>query len=142
MSTGNATTKPSAVGDRLTGFDRVVTQERVEAYAAAAHDLNPVHMDDEYAAGTPVGQRIAHGMLTLAFVAEMLASNFPETWHDGGRIKARFKNPVFFGERVSIFGEITDVRETPNGRVAICSVGCRRPDGSEAVSGTATAPLR
>ena len=132
---------PARTGDALPGFDRHVTQERVNDYARAAGDFNPIHLDAGFAATTQFGRRIAHGMLTLAFVAEMMARAFPDTWHAGGRLKVRFKAPVFPGETVTTFGEITNITESPEGPVAECRVGLRRPDGEEAVSGQAWALL-
>ncbi|MDP6666962.1 MAG: MaoC/PaaZ C-terminal domain-containing protein, partial [Dehalococcoidia bacterium] len=76
MGQGNSV---RAVGDSLAGFERLVTQGRVDDYAEASGDYNPIHLDEAYAAATPFGGRIAHGMLTLAFVTEMLASTFPNT---------------------------------------------------------------
>ena len=128
-------------GDALRGFERLVTQERVEEYAEAAQDFNPIHLDADFAAGTPYGKRIAHGMLILAFAADMMAANFPDTWASGGRLKVRFRAPVFPGETVTVFGEVTRITASPGGAMAECKIGCRKPDGTEAVSGQAFVPL-
>ncbi|MSQ08491.1 MAG: transcriptional regulator [Dehalococcoidia bacterium] len=131
----------SKVGDSLPGFALLVTQDRVNDYARAAMDFNPIHIDAEFAAKTQFGRRIAHGMLTLAFVTEMMALAFPDTWHAGGRLKVRFKAPVFPGETVTISGEITSITDSAEGPVAECRVGLKRPDGEEAVTGQAWALL-
>lgn len=128
-------------GQQLRGFARTVTDDRVRAYAEASGDFNPVHLDPEYAKTTQFGGVIAHGMLSMAFISELMASNFPETWHRGGKMKLRFKAPVFPGETVTVFGEVQSVRDTETGRVAQCEVGCRKSDGTEALSGTVTVPL-
>ena len=134
-----------AVGDVFTGFKRLVTQERVNAYAQATGDHNPVHLDEAYAATTQFGTRIAHGMLSLALVTEMLVSEFPDTWHSGGKIKVRFTAPIFPGEVVTTYGDISSIDvihdEEGDRRVAICTVGCKKPDGTDAVTGRATVPL-
>jgi 3-hydroxybutyryl-CoA dehydratase len=54
-------------GEKLEQIDRTITQEQVQAYADAAGDHNPIHLDAEFAAKTPFGRRIAHGMLTARF---------------------------------------------------------------------------
>jgi len=131
-----------AAGADLPGFDRYVPQDRVDAYAEASGDHNPIHLDEEYASKTPFGTRIAHGMLSLAFVTELLAKSFPDDWHAGGKIKVRFSAPVIPGETVSIYGSISGVTETNEGTVVTCNVGCKKPDGTDAVSGKATVPLR
>ncbi len=130
-----------AVGDSLAGFERKVTQDRVDAYAEASGDHNPIHLDESYAASTQFGTRIAHGMLSLALVTEMLASEFPDTWHTGGKLKVRFSAPVFPGETVVTYGEIISIDESDDGTVATCSIGCKKPNGTDAVAGRATVPL-
>jgi 3-hydroxybutyryl-CoA dehydratase len=138
MSSGST---QRAVGDALAGFERHVTQDRVDAYAEASGDHNPIHLDEAYAATTQFETRIAHGMLSLALVTEMLASEFPESWHKGGKLKVRFSAPVFPGEVVATYGEIISISETDKGTVATCSIGCKKPDGTDAVSGRATVLL-
>lgn len=132
---------PDQEGDRLPEIEKIVTQEQVHAYADAARDWNPIHLDEEFAAGTQFGKRIAHGMLGLGFISEMMSTAFPGRWTAGGTLKVRFKSPIFPGETVRISGEITKVTETDKGRFAICSISCIKPDGTEAISGTATVPL-
>ena len=142
MSRGNS---DRAVGDTFAGFERLVTQERVIAYAEASGDHNPIHLDEAYAATTRFGTRIAHGMLSLALVAEMLVIEFPGTWHSGGKLKVRFNAPIFPGEIVTTYGEITSIEtiegESGTVRVATCNVGCKKPDGTDAVTGRASVPL-
>lgn len=134
--------KPNSynVGDALKGFDRLVTQERIEQYAEASGDHNPIHLDAEFARNSQFGQRIAHGMLVLAFVSEMLASNFPGTWHSGGRLKVRFRAPVLPGETVTVFGAVTGISGDGEDKTLELNIGCRKPDGSEAISGEASVP--
>ena len=52
----------------------VVTAHMVELFAEATGDRNPVHLDEEFAARTKFGGRIAHGMLTAGFVSAAIAS--------------------------------------------------------------------
>jgi 3-hydroxybutyryl-CoA dehydratase len=136
-----STNSQHAVGDALTGFERHITQDRVDAYAEASGDHNPIHLDESYASSTQFGTRIAHGMLSLALVTEMLATNFPNTWHNGGKLKVRFSAPVFPGETVVTYGEITSIDESEAGLIATCTIGCKKPDGTDAVAGRATVPL-
>ncbi len=128
-------------GQRLKGFTRSVTHDRIAAYADASGDHNPLHLDEEYARSTQFGGVIAHGMLSMAFVCELMAANFPDTWHAGGKMKLRFKAPVLPGETVEVTGEVQSVRQTEQGQVAQCSVACLKPDGTEALSGTVSAPV-
>ena len=45
---------------------RTITEADVVAFAGFSGDFNPIHVDAESAKNSPFGQRIAHGMLTVA----------------------------------------------------------------------------
>ena len=74
MTGPGANERPGEVGDALPELEKTTSQEQVQAYAEAASDFNPIHIDDEYARTTQFGRRICHGMLILAFVSEMMTS--------------------------------------------------------------------
>ncbi len=132
---------PIKVGEELSGFRRVVTQDRVTAYAHASGDHNPIHLDEEFAASTRFGQRIAHGMLSLAFVWEMMSINYPSTWHKGGTVKTRFTSPVVPGEEVVVGGSVKRLRTMDGNEFVECDVAVTRPNGEKALTGSATVPL-
>lgn len=64
--------RPLSVGDRVR-FRKALSPEDVEAFARATGDTNPVHLDDDFAAETQFGRRIAHGVLTAGVVSAALA---------------------------------------------------------------------
>ena len=123
--------------ERLRAVEHRVTQEQLARYAEASGDYNPLHLDAAFAAGTPYGRPIAHGMLVLAFVSELLAQEFGEAWLSGGRLKARFRAPVFPGDVVRAEGRL---RSAENG-VAVYDVSATNQDGVQAITGEASAPL-
>ena len=132
---------PRETGAELKGFWRVVTQDRVTAYAHASGDHNPIHLDEEFASTTRFGQRIAHGMLSLAFVWELVAVNYPFTWHRGGTVKTRFTSPVVPGEEVSVQGSVKRIRVIDDREIVECEVVVTRPNGEKALAGSASIPL-
>ena len=130
------TTHTWAEGDALPSFDRHVSQERVNAYADISGDHNPIHLDPEYAATTRFGQRVAHGMLSLAFAWELIG-NVTNGNFNGVTIKARFTSPVIPGETVRVGGTVKSV---DSGTVT-CDIHITRPDGESALTGTAVFPV-
>jgi acyl dehydratase len=80
---------------------REITQQQIDAYAAASGDHNPIHVDPAFAASTPFGGTIAHGMLVLALLGEMLHAAHGEAWRRSGRLKVRFKAPTRPGDTVT-----------------------------------------
>ena len=128
-------------GDMLDSRNRTVTQAQVEAYADAAGDHNPIHLDAAFAAKTPFGKRIAHGMLTLAMVSEMLTSAYPNNWASGGHLKVRFRAPVFPGETIHVTGEVKKVTESDGVRSAEITIGVKKDDGEDVITGQAFVQL-
>jgi acyl dehydratase len=80
---------------------REITQQQIDAYAAASGDHNPIHVDPAFAASTPFGGTIAHGMLVLALLGEMMHAAHGEAWRRSGRLKVRFKAPTRPGDTVT-----------------------------------------
>ncbi len=132
---------PSTLGQSLQGFRRTVTQDRVTAYAHASGDHNPIHLDEDFAASTRFGRRIAHGMLSLAFVWEMMSLNYPSTWHRGGTVKTRFTSPVVPSEEVAVSGTVKRLRTIGGNKMVQCEVAVTRPNGEKALTGSATVLL-
>ena len=55
----------------------LIEARHIEAFGHAVGDLNPVHFDETYAAKTPFGGRIAHGMLAGGYISALIASKLP-----------------------------------------------------------------
>ncbi len=128
-------------GDSLPTVTKHVTRAQVEAYADASGDHNPLHLDLIFAARTAFGRPIAHGMLTLAFVMEMMTQAFGQRWLEGGRLRVRFKGPVYHGETVSAEGKVLRETEEEGRRFLECAIALKNPKGEDVVIGTALAPL-
>jgi acyl dehydratase len=96
-----------------------ITQDDVDAYAAVSRDRNPIHVDAEYAASTPFGTRIAHGLLTLGLVVPLMAEVFEVTGSsmgiNYGLNRLRFPAPVPVGSRIRVRGEVAEVTEITGG---------------------------
>jgi acyl dehydratase len=80
---------------------REIPQSRIAAYADASGDHNPLHIDPQFAATTPFEGTIAHGMLVLAMIGEMMHASFGGEWLRQGRLKVRFKAPARPGDTVT-----------------------------------------
>ena len=126
------------IGDQLPRVERLIDQDQVERYARASGDFNPVHIDNEFAKSSQFGRTIAHGMLIAASISEVMTTAFKVDWLRSGRMKLRFRAPVFPGDTIVAQGEIKDIRERAGKREAICSVDVRKRDGELVISGEAT----
>ena len=83
---------------------REIRQRQLAEYSEVSGDDNPLHLDAQFASGTQFGGIIAHGMLTLAFVCEMLADALGEPWLAQGSLQARFKGAAYTGDTVETWG--------------------------------------
>jgi len=94
---------------------REVTQDEVDLFAKVTGDHNPIHLDAEFAAATPFGTRIAHGLLTLSLVVPLMNEVFEVTGAgmgiNYGLNKVRFPAPVPVGSRIRVTGEVASVTE-------------------------------
>jgi len=113
------------IGASLPELRRRVTQERINSYASASGDFNPIHIDPEFAAKTPFGSTIAHGMLILAHVCEFMTENFGKDWLNSGNLSARFKGAVYPGDMVTVGGKVTGMEKQGNAILIDCDLVCR-----------------
>ena len=128
-------------GEKLPTVERQITQGRIDKYASASGDFNPIHVDPEFAATTEFGGTIAHGMMVAAMISHTMTLAFNSAWLAGGRLKLKFRTPVFPGDTVTTFGEVQKVREVDGTREVVCSVGVRKQSGEEAITGEATVAI-
>src|SRR5947199_8864399 len=73
--TKNAAPLPG-VGARATR-ERTITDADIVRFAEVSGDRNPVHLDEEYAARSPFGQRIAHGFLVGSLISATIGMDLP-----------------------------------------------------------------
>ena len=126
-------TPPQTIGE----VTHRVTQAQLARYADASGDHNPLHLDETFAASTPYGRTIAHGMLVLAFVSEAMTKQFGRAWMCEGRLKARFRAPVFPGDTVTTSGRLKSTSES----TATYEVVVRKQDGTDVITADATVPI-
>ena len=88
---------------------RTITEADVVAFAALTGDHHPQHTDASWAAGGPFGERIAHGMLVLAYAVGLVDFD-PERVVALRRIDdVVFKRPVKIGDTIHV--DVALVRE-------------------------------
>ena len=92
---------------QLIAISRHISFEVIEAYAHVTNDRNPLHLDPVYAANTPMGGIIAHGMLPMNLLWQMLVRSFgPESVKDT-QLEVRFTRPVRVDDTVTAGGAPT-----------------------------------
>ena len=129
--------------DRLPAIEKTITHAQIRRYSQASGDFNPVHLDEQFAAQSSFGRIVAHGMMTLAFLSEMMTAQFGVHWLATGSLKVRFKRPAYPGDTLKTWGRVTDRKETPDHTIVKCDVALKSfsTDGSiiyDTITGSAT----
>lgn len=125
-------------GDALPPQSRLVRQEDIDRYARASGDFNPIHIDPAFAAATPLGGTVAHGMLVLAYVSQMVGAAFGPHALYGGRLAIRFKAPARPGDTLRSEGKVKFIEDVQNGRLVTCTIVCRNQKDETVLTGEAT----
>ena len=112
-----------------------VSDDTIRTFAEVTSDTNPVHLDDEYAAGTRFGRRIAHGMIAAGLISATLANDLPGPGTIYLSQSLKFKLPVYPGDTVTATVEVLTVR--PDKPIATLSTVCTNQDGEVVLEGEA-----
>lgn len=96
------------LGERRETVGRTITEADIVLHAGQTGDFFPHHMDAEWMATQPAGQRIAHGTLILSVAVGMTAGDINPQSMSYGYDRIRFIRPVFIGDTITVTAEITD----------------------------------
>lgn len=124
-----------AVGDTAE-LSRTVTAREVELFAEATGDNNPVHLDEEAAARSQFGGRIAHGMLTAGIVSAAIALKLPGPGAIYLGQTLRFTRPVRIGDTVTVRLRVLEIIAAKK-RIRLATV-CTNQHGESVLEGEAT----
>ena len=122
------------IGDTFS-TSREVTDDVIRKFAEVSGDYNPIHLDEEFAKTTRFGKRIAHGMLSGAFISAVLGNEFKDRKIVYLSQTMKFTAPVFIGDTVTATARITNIRED-RGIVTLETV-CTNQNGETLVKGEA-----
>jgi 3-hydroxybutyryl-CoA dehydratase len=93
---------------------KTVMDTDVVGFAQLSGDENPIHLCDEYAAGSRFGQRIAHGLYTASLISAVLGTRLPGPGAVYRSQTLNFHAPVKIGDVVTVIVEVTEL--IPEGR--------------------------
>lgn len=114
--------------------DRLVTDELIRAFAEVSGDYNPIHLDEDFAKTTRFGRRIAHGMLSGAFISAVLGCEMTERKIVYLSQTLKFIAPVYIGDTVTTTATVTALREAKKKIVTMETV-CTNQKGETVVKG-------
>ncbi|MFK7161191.1 MaoC/PaaZ C-terminal domain-containing protein [Marinospirillum sp. MEB164] len=122
------------IGDSAT-FEKTLTEKELVLFAAVSGDVNPVHLDAEFAKTTMFGERIAHGMWSGSLISAALATVLPGpgTIYLGQELS--FRRPVKLGDTLTVTLTVKDKQDAKK----IVELDCLvvNQQGEKVVLGTA-----
>lgn len=116
--------------------EKTISETDVYLYAGITGDLNPAHINEEYAKGTLFKGRIAHGMLTVGLISAVLGMKLPGpgTIYLGQELK--FTAPVRIGDTIKAEVEVSEINKEKN-RIKLRTT-CKNQKGEVVLDGIAT----
>ena len=115
-------------------ISKTVTEADIVAFAEVSGDKNPVHLDAAYAATTLFKERIAHGMLSAAYISAVFGMDLPGPGAIYISQTLNFKAPVKIGDTVVTTVKIIELMDKRRAKFeTVCSVGGKPVLTGEAV---------
>ena len=122
------------IGDKFS-TSKQITDSVVRAFAELSGDYNPIHLDEEFAAKTRFGRRIAHGMISGALISAVLGYEFKERKIVYLSQTLKFTAPVFLDDTVTATATVTNIREDKP--IVTLETICTNQNGEKVVKGEA-----
>lgn len=113
-----------------------VSKDQLAMYADVSSDFNPIHTDEEFAKEAGLGGVIAHGMLTMGFIGQLLA----ETVAPNGRLLnfgVRFTGMVRPGDQITCEGRVLETIMEDKVQHVLCEVWAANQNNEKVVIGQA-----
>ncbi|MFP5401531.1 MAG: MaoC family dehydratase [Gammaproteobacteria bacterium] len=104
---------------------RTVSEADILMFAGVSGDTNPVHLDQEFAASTMFGGRIAHGMLSAGLISAVFGTRLPGPGCIYLSQNLKFKAPVKIGDTVVARVTVKELKTEKRRAVfsTVCTVG-------------------
>ena len=96
------------VGNRAS-LTRTFTQQGAQIFALASGDVNPSHVDPEFAANDPFHKMVAHGMWSAALVSNVLGTELPGPGAVYLSQNPKFLRPILVGDTVRATVTVTKI---------------------------------
>ena len=106
-------------------LSKMVSSSDVVGFAEVTGDRNPIHLSEHFAAQTPFGTRIAHGLYTASLISAVLGTRLPGPGAVYISQTLNFRAPVKIGDTVDVSVTVAELMpEKSRARLAcLCAIG-------------------
>lgn len=129
------TIKELKIGD-IASVEKTISETDVYLYAGITGDLNPAHINEQYAKESFFKTRIAHGMLTAGLISAVLGMKLPGCGTIYLAQELKFTAPVLIGDTIKAQVEVVEIIEEKN-RVKVRTT-CTNQQSKVVLDGYAT----
>ena len=129
-----------AIGQELPTLVKEVSQRKIDAYSTVR--ARSIHTDEAWARAKGFKAPLAQGMMSTAYVSEMMTRFLGEGFVKGGRLSMAFTKPVYAGDRLTVHGVVKDKRAEGAATRVVVDVRCENQDGERTAVGTASGLIR
>jgi phosphate acetyltransferase len=124
-----------AIGDSAS-VTKIVTLDDITLFSVISGDINPAHLDADYAAGDLFHHIIAQGVLTAGLISAVLGTKLPGPGTIYLSQELKFRAPVSPGDTIT--ATVTVTERVPGKHRVILDCRCTNQDGVDVIRGTAT----
>ena len=114
---------------------KTITEADIVNYAGLSLDINPIHLNNEYAKNSIFKERIAHGMLTSGLISAVLGTKLPGEGSIYLSQTLKFISPVKIGDTITAKAEIIDIN--PEKKIITIKTTCINQNKNIVIDGEA-----
>ena len=123
------------VGSQLAGVEKRITFETMRSYSGG----KGIHAQEDVGKETGLGGALMQGGQLVAYLNQMMTSNFGEAYLRGGEIAVSFIKPVRPGDVVTTKGSVQEIRPEGTRSRVVCEDWLENQAGEKTTVGTASA---
>lgn len=123
------------VGQVLPSLVKDLPQRKIDMYSGVRP--RSIHSDEAFARAKGFRAPLAQGMMSTAYVSEMMTALLGAGFVKGGTMSMAFIKPVYAGDRLTVHGVVKEVRPEGAATRVVVEVWCENQDGEKTAVGTA-----
>jgi acyl dehydratase len=131
-----AVTEAIAVGQELPALVKELSQRRIDVYSGVRP--RSIHTDEAWAREKGFRTTLAQGMMSTAYVSEMMTRLLGTGFVKGGTLSMAFIKPVYAGDRLTVRGVVKEMRAEGGRMRVIVEVWCENQLGEKTAVGSAS----
>jgi acyl dehydratase len=124
------------IGQPLPTLVKDISQRQIDAYSGVRP--RSIHTDEAWARTKGFRAPLAQGMMSTAYVSQMMTALLGAGFVKGGTISMAFVKPVYVGDRLTVHGVVKERRAENGATRVVVEVWCENQDGAKTAVGTAS----